>query len=222
MEPYEHLVELAQRRDGEPAEAAFSALIDRFWASAVAWAYALLADFDPAQDAAQEAFIIAYRQLGDLREVGAFPAWLRRIVVSQCIRMLRRRSPLVSALREEEDGETKDDPAAAHEASERRHEIREAVRALPEHERAVTELFYLAGYSQQEIAETLDLPLTTVKKRLQYARERLKTAQPLIEQIYNQLGGYSQLSALDDPSALAEETRSAHLPMGILDLQVYA
>jgi hypothetical protein len=48
------------------------------------------------------------------------------------------------------------------------------VEDLPEGERAVTELFYIVGYSQQEVAERLGLPLTTVKKRLQYARERLK------------------------------------------------
>ncbi|MEO8394128.1 MAG: sigma-70 family RNA polymerase sigma factor, partial [Chloroflexota bacterium] len=57
-------------------------------------------------------------------------------------------------------------------------QVNRAVRALPDHEREVTELFYITGYSQQEIAEQLALPLTTVKKRLQYAREHLRETMP--------------------------------------------
>ena len=49
-----------------------------------------------------------------------------------------------------------------------------AVQALPENEQIVTKLFYLNGYSQKEIARLLELPLTTVKKRLQYARRNLR------------------------------------------------
>ena len=48
------------------------------------------------------------------------------------------------------------------------------VEALPEHERAVTEGFYIQGESQKELAERLHIPVTTVKKRLQYAREHLR------------------------------------------------
>ena len=49
-----------------------------------------------------------------------------------------------------------------------------AVQALPEKEQVVTQMFYLNGYSQKEIARLLELPLTTVKKRLQYARRNLR------------------------------------------------
>ena len=216
VDTYESYVEQAQYGADEEAEAAFSLLIDRFWNSAVAWGYAVLGDFDSAQDAAQEAFIIAYHHLGDLREASAFPAWLRRIVTSQCVRTLRRKTNGDQALDEEGEVATSDDPARAHETAERDEKVRAAVRALPDHERSVTELFYLGGYSQQEIAETLDLPLTTVKKRLQYARERLKSAQPLIEQFYNQLGGYPDPFVYEDPFAPADDEYAMALPMGIL------
>jgi RNA polymerase sigma factor (sigma-70 family) len=216
VDTYESYVEQAQRGTGEQAEAAFSLLIDRFWNSAVAWGYAALGDFDSAQDAAQDAFIIAYHHLGDLREARAFPAWLRRIVTSQCVRSLRRKPEDEQVLDEEGEVATSDDPARAHETAEREEKVRAAVRALPDHERSVTELFYLGGYSQQEIAETLDLPLTTVKKRLQYARERLKSEQLLIEQFYNQLGGYPDPFAYEDPFAPAEDDYAMALPMGIL------
>jgi type II secretory pathway component PulF len=50
----------------------------------------------------------------------------------------------------------------------------EAVQSLPEHQRIVTTLFYIDGYSQREAAEILGVPLTTVKKRLHDSRERLR------------------------------------------------
>ena len=49
-----------------------------------------------------------------------------------------------------------------------------AIRLLPDHERTVTTLFYINGYSQQEIAAFLEVPITTVQKRMQYARQHLK------------------------------------------------
>jgi hypothetical protein len=49
-----------------------------------------------------------------------------------------------------------------------------AIQALPEREQIVTKLFYLNGYSQKEIAKLLQIPVTTVKKRLQYARQHLR------------------------------------------------
>lgn len=216
MDTYEINVAQAQCGSGEDSEIAFSLLIDRFWNSAVACAYAVLGDFDSAQDAAQEAFISAYHHLGNLREPSAFPAWLRRIVVSHCIRALRRKTGSEEPLNEETEIASSDDPARVHETTEREEKVRAAVRALPDHERSVTELFYLGGYSQQEIAETLDLPLTTVKKRLQYARERLKSAQPLIEQFYNQLGSIPDPYPFDDPFTAPDEGLAFVLPMGIL------
>jgi phenylalanyl-tRNA synthetase alpha subunit len=53
-------------------------------------------------------------------------------------------------------------------------EVLRAIRKLPEGQRAATTLFYINGYSQSDIAEFLDVPLTTVKKRLHDARNRLK------------------------------------------------
>jgi predicted DNA-binding protein (UPF0251 family) len=132
------------------------------------------------------------------------------------MRIVRRKSGSEQALCEEDTLAYSDDPARVHETAEREEKVRDAVSALPDHERSVTELFYLRGYSQQEIAETLDLPLTTVKKRLQYARERLKVAQPLIEQFYNQLGGIPAPFISGDPFADNDEEPPFTVPVGIL------
>ena len=68
------------------------------------------------------------------------------------------------------------DPDLAYEEHERQMRVLAAIRALPEHERMVTLLFYIGDYAQSEIAAFLEVPLTTVKKRLfspaeSYAKE---------------------------------------------------
>ncbi|MBE0691025.1 MAG: sigma-70 family RNA polymerase sigma factor [Anaerolineae bacterium] len=188
---HEQLVFIAQQSTGEAAEEAFAGLIDRFWNTAVSWAYTCVGDLDHAQDAAQEAFISAYRGLDTLREPRAFPAWLRRLVITQSMRTIRDRTQSSQSLDDESTASETNDPARVVEIATQRNGVREAVRALPDHERSVTELFYLDGYSQREIAEVLALPLTTVKKRLQYARERLRGSPHLIDQIVNQVGVFS-------------------------------
>lgn len=177
MQDYEDLVRKAQTNEPEAREEAFEALIALFQPSAQAWAFQALGDSHAAQDAVQEAFLTAYQKIDDLRDAAAFPGWLKRIVLTHAHRQTRRKSLALLPL-EEEAAEHHDDPAAHAETRELEAQVNEAVRALPEHERVVTELFYITGYSQQEIAERLALPLTTVKKRLQYAREHLRETMP--------------------------------------------
>ena len=219
---YEQLVFIVQESSGEAAEEAFAGLIDRFWNAAVSWAFACLGDLDHAQDAAQEAFITAYCQLSTLRDPRAFPAWLRRLVITQAFRSLRQQTVPAQSLNDETVASEEDDPARIIETETQQSGVREAVRALPDHERSVTELFYLDGYSQQEIAETLSLPLTTVKKRLQYARERLRGAPQLIDQIVNQVGGYGtpQDEWLSDWEHMFEIAANEEwdMPVGILGI----
>ncbi|MBP8003120.1 MAG: sigma-70 family RNA polymerase sigma factor [Chloroflexi bacterium] len=171
----ESLVIRARSQNGTRQERheAFGQLVSRFQEMAVHVAYGVLGDLILAQDAVQEAFVWAYQNLDQLREPKAFPGWFKQIVWSQAHRLVRGKqveeAPLLP------DVPTREmDPVAAAEAHELKYNVLEAIQALPEHEQEVTRLFYLAGYSQQEIASLLELPLTTVKKRLQYARQRLE------------------------------------------------
>src|ERR1044071_8638549 len=77
---------------------AFAELVRAYQDIAVAYASALLGDYHLAEDAAQEAFVEAYRALPALREPLAFPAWFRRIVFKHCDRLTRRRQPTVTTL----------------------------------------------------------------------------------------------------------------------------
>lgn len=154
---------------------AFGGLVEAFQDMAYAAAVAWLGDFHLAQDAAQEAFIEAYRDLGQLREPEAFPAWLRQIVFKRCDRLRRRRGlsglPIEAAAGQ---AGTEMDPASMVEHAELKAQVMAALRSLPEDQRVVTALYYINGYSTNEIAGFMDVPVTTVKKRLHDSREKLK------------------------------------------------
>jgi RNA polymerase sigma factor (sigma-70 family) len=154
---------------------AFGEIVRRFQDLAFACAFSVLGDFHLAQDAAQEAFLSAWRNLDQLRAPEAFPGWLKRVVLTQCNRITRGKQLDVVAWEAlPELPGAGPDPHAHYEARERQAFVRAAIAALPAHERTVTALFYVGDYSQSEIAAFLSLPVSTVKKRLYSARQRLR------------------------------------------------
>jgi RNA polymerase sigma factor (sigma-70 family) len=154
---------------------AYGEIVRRFQDMAYGYAYSLLGDFHLAEDAAQEAFIEAYRCLRNLREPAAFPGWFRRIVFKHCDRIRRRRRLPTTALESAEAVvSAQSDPASAVERNEMAEQVLAAIRSLPEDQRTVTTLFYINGYSQRDVAEFLDWPVTTVNNRLHAARKKLK------------------------------------------------
>ena len=153
---------------------AFGEIVRRFQDLAFGCAYAVLGDFHLAEDTAQEAFIVAWRNLDQLRKPEAFPGWFKRIVLSQCNRMTRGCRVEAISLDAMRHAPTAADPHLAVEQAEIRERVVTAIQALPEHERLVTTLFYISEYSQKEVAAFLEVPLTTVKKRLFDARRKLR------------------------------------------------
>ncbi|MCE7987802.1 MAG: sigma-70 family RNA polymerase sigma factor [Caldilinea sp. CFX5] len=165
------LVEAAQ--DGD--RTAFGEIVTRFQDMAFAGAFALLGDVQSAQDAAQEAFWEAYRNLTKLREPAAFPGWFQRIVVGRAYRELRRQPVTLLPLESMADmAGNQPDPAEQVLTQQQQAEIAQALATLPEAQRLAVTLFYIEGYSYQEIADFLEAPLSTVKKRLFDARRKLK------------------------------------------------
>jgi len=148
---------------------AFAQIVRRFQDMAHGYAYAMLGDFHLAEDAAQEAFINAYLKLPDLREPAAFAPWFRRIVFKHCDRITRRKEVKTVPL-----DEATPVAADATRRTEMHEEVLEAIQKLPERQREATTLFYIDGYSQNEIAEFLEVPVTTVQKRLYDSRKKLK------------------------------------------------
>jgi RNA polymerase sigma factor (sigma-70 family) len=176
METYQALVETVQDSQAAERDDAFGQLIQQFKGRAYQWAFDMLQDSHLAEDAVQETFITAYQHIDQIKDSSAFPGWFKRIVVSQCARLMRRKDFADFAANVLDDTAPAAEPDPSEEVEERESEerLKQALYRLPEHERTVTELFYLSEYSQHEIAERLALPVTTVKKRLQYARKHLK------------------------------------------------
>ncbi|KKL66431.1 hypothetical protein LCGC14_2145060 [marine sediment metagenome] len=159
-------------RDGD-AEA-FGDLVARFADMAYGYAYAILKDFHQAEDAAQEAFVEAFVNLGKLRDPAAFAGWLRRIVAGRCRRIVRGRKPAASLEAAGEAEAPGESPAEAAQRREIKETVLAAIGALPEDQRTATSLFYINGYSQKDIAEFLEVRVSTVKNRLHAARGRLR------------------------------------------------
>jgi len=159
----------AQRGDAR----AFDFLVRRFQNTAVAYARTLLRDPAAAEDAAQEAFVQAWRDLPSLADAAAFGAWLRRLVFKFCDRARRSARPtlpLAETLTLPDDQE----PGWVVERADEAARVRAAVDALPCPLREATLLYYLAGHDVKEIAAFLSLPPSTVKNRLHAARKRLR------------------------------------------------
>jgi RNA polymerase sigma factor (sigma-70 family) len=165
----------AERIAGGEKQRAFGEVVRRFQDLAFGCAFALLGDASAAEDAAQEAFVVAWRNLDQLRQPEAFPGWFKRIVLTQCNRQTRGKHldtvSFETALHLASPALT---PPEAAERQETRTRVLAAIQSLPVNERMVTTLFYINEYSQNEIAAFLELPLTTIKKRLYCARQQLR------------------------------------------------
>ena len=168
---YTTFVERAQR--GDPA--AFPELVIAFQDLAVGAAFGWLGEIELARDVSQEAFLEAHLSLHQLREPAAFPGWLRKLVIKHCDRVTRRRRLRLVPLDQAIDVVAATaDPDASIADLERVQWLRLAVEGLPPTERVVVALHYFADVSGPELSRFLELPLTTIKRRLRRARARLR------------------------------------------------
>ncbi|MEK3723783.1 MULTISPECIES: RNA polymerase sigma factor [Paenibacillus] len=138
-------------------------------------AYYILGNEQDALDAAQEALIRIYTKINSYEEKAQFKTWVQRIVTNLCIDKFRKNKPTVSIeqfdLTFTETKTVEQEVMSAYIAED----IKEAIDKLPEHHRSVVVLRYLQDFSYNEIAESLDLPINTVKSYLFRARQQLQT-----------------------------------------------
>ena len=160
---------------------AFGELVRRWERRIFALAYGILGSAEDARDATQETFFAAYRSLPGFRGEAKVSSWLHRIAVNQCItRQRRARVRPETGLEDEADfgralatapGHS---PATTAEARERCEAVRRAVNALPPELREVVLLKEFEELTFQEIADALEVPLSTVKSRLYTALRQLR------------------------------------------------
>jgi RNA polymerase sigma factor (sigma-70 family) len=162
---------------GRGESAAFEVLVRLYERAAWTTAWRIMRDYHAAQDVTQEAFLEAYRRMGQLRRPHLFGIWLLRIVHRLALRASRRNRP--AAMLESSQ------PIAPVEQAEPRfaHRLLDAVASLPEHERLVVVLRYFGGHSIAEVAQLVGRPVGTVTKQLSRALDRLRS---LTEEIKNE------------------------------------
>lgn len=175
----EELVALSQGG----SEEAYAVLVERYSDYVYTIAARILGDEEDAYDAAQEAFVRAYRAIGRFRGDAKFSSWLYRIATNRALTHLkrkRRRAPAVdidagphieSAI-DLEPPRTRPDQVLAD--AEFRAEVRAAVAKLPDQYRTVITLFYLEQRSYKEVADVLGLPMGTLKTHLHRGRAMLR------------------------------------------------
>jgi RNA polymerase sigma-70 factor (ECF subfamily) len=164
---------------GDPS--AFDLLVLRWDRKIQGAIYRLMGSEEEARDLCQEAFLKAYRGLGGFKGEARFSSWLYQIALNLCRDRMRRRRGRVmvslDALDAEAQGAVLRDEASTHdlvEARDLQHRVRAAVMALPDDQREVIVLKEYEGLTFQEIAEVLDLPVSTVKTRLYRGLERMR------------------------------------------------
>ena len=166
------LLEELLARCAKGDQEATAELVCRFLRYAMNLAVHILEDRHLAEDAVQEAFLTAFDRLEDLRTPAAFPGWLRQIVRTHATRA-RRRLESTNRLAERAV-DRRLSPAEQIETEERKRQVRVALASLPDRSRETAELFYLNELDHYRVAEVLNVPTGTVKRRLHDARRHLR------------------------------------------------
>jgi RNA polymerase sigma-70 factor, ECF subfamily len=174
----EQIVERALTGDAD----AFGEIVQRWERRIFALTFGMLGREDDARDATQETFLAAFRNLRGFRGEAKVSSWLHRIAVNQCItRQRRAKVRNESALDEAEVKHASSfsapmhySPARVFEKGETTDAVRKAVNSLPIDLRQVVLMKEFEELTFKEIAEVLDLPLSTVKSRLYTALKQLE------------------------------------------------
>ncbi len=175
------LIERAQKGD----RTAFDDLIRRHERRAYQYAYRLTSNQEEACDVVSDAFIRVYSAIQNFKGNSAFSTWLYRIITN-CFLDLRKKEKnkshlsldqTISGVDGEMERQIEDDrpgPDGEAERNQRERSMESAVSKLPEYQRAMIVMYHGEGLAYEEIAEALDLPIGTVKSRLNRARLQIR------------------------------------------------
>lgn len=174
----EQLVEMAIADDAQ----AFGEIVKRWERKIFALCFGMLAREEEARDAAQETFISAFRNLRNFRGEAKVSSWLHRIAVNQCLTQMRRAKTRSESFLDDEDeaadkifvAPSRQMPSRTAEQNERMAIVRQAVNALPPDLRQIVVMKEFEEMTFQDIADVLDVPLSTVKSRLYTGLKQLR------------------------------------------------
>lgn len=169
MSSLEKLIERLQKRD----DTALEAFIERTQDMAYRLAYSILSDHERCEDVLQEVYLTVYQKIDQLQNPQALRAWFSQILVNRCRQELRGRK--LESL-DELPPALEPGVYGMAESVDQKLDVREAMSQLPASDQAVLTLREVMDLSYQEIAESLRVPLGTVRSRIFNARQRLLAA----------------------------------------------
>jgi RNA polymerase sigma factor (sigma-70 family) len=177
MEPLSELVIRAQAGDVE----AYADLVKATQRMVYAVAFSVLRDATAAQDAGQQAYLRAFRRLGDLDEPAAFAGWLRRIVITVALNMRRARRTVLLALDDVPEVPVLDESELRW-SDAQRHRLAAALLTLSADERQVCDRRYHGGWTTARLASHAGVDEAAMRKRLQRIRDKLRKEMEMSEQ----------------------------------------
>jgi RNA polymerase sigma-70 factor (ECF subfamily) len=153
--------------------AAYGKLVQATQAMSMAVALDVLREPASAEDAVQEAYLRAYRSLQDLEDAAAFPGWLRRVVITVALNLRRAHRVTLLSLDDVANVPVLDE-AERRWSDAQRHRLAAALLRLNAEERRICDRRYHGGWSIDRLAKTAGIPETTMRKRVQRIRDRLR------------------------------------------------
>lgn len=175
------LVERCKQGD----QIAFGQLVRKYQNSVYSLCRKMVRNPEEARDLTQEAFVKTFANLDRYNPIYAFSSWLFKITSNLCIDHIRKQRVKVFSIDDPVDGEEgpmfreltdpRSTPDEVSERRELRYALRAAIEQLPAHYRVILLLRHQDQLSYDEISQTLEIPLGTVKARIHRAREGLKT-----------------------------------------------
>ncbi len=176
----EHLEETVNRARAGSVDA-YAQLVERTRKAAYAAALGVLRNPALAEDAAQEAFLRAFRRLGDLHEPAAFESWLRRIVITVALNARRRQRLTFLRLDDVADVPVLDE-AETQWTDLQRQRLAGALLTLTAEERRLCDRRYHGGWTTTRLAHDAGIEEAAMRKRLQRVRDKLRKEMEVSEQ----------------------------------------
>ncbi|MCW5936088.1 MAG: sigma-70 family RNA polymerase sigma factor [Fimbriimonadaceae bacterium] len=164
---------------------AFDSLVKLYEEKAYLYAYRLTRNQDEAADVVADAFVRVYNAIGNFRSQAAFGTWLYRILTN-CYLDLKKKDkskyhtsleatiPVEGGEVERQVIDERPGPDEEAERNAREAAVQDALTRMPEYQRAMLVMYHVDNLSYEEISEALDLPIGTVKSRLNRARLALR------------------------------------------------
>ncbi len=156
---------------------AFGHLVNRYKDFVYTLSFSLLKQHEEAEEAAQDAFMKAFRSLSRFRQDAKFSTWLYRIAYNECITRLRKRKTKLSVAHGWDElhlaEKTEPDEMSWHEREEQYRQLHGAIGELSETERVIVMFYYFEKVPLEEISVITGLGISNVKTKLFRARKKL-------------------------------------------------